>query len=133
MTTPLTIEGLPPLHAEALVEQRSIHTFDKAVGARTPDPGIAVLDILDGEQQLVGMGLWLAAEFPAIAGEDDLYRDAEGVLEGQYALAEQIVGGNRHLPSGSTWQRPVSRRYRPPPEHRPCRPPSRCPSRKYPG
>src|SRR5207302_1552395 len=54
------------LDAEALVEERAIHTLDEAIGTRRADLCRAVLDALDGEEQLVGMALGLAAEFAAV-------------------------------------------------------------------
>lgn len=46
-----------------------------------------MLDVLDGEQQLVG-GLRLAAEFAAVVGQDGLHRHAEGIVEGLHALIQ---------------------------------------------
>ena len=83
--------------AEALVEQRAIHAFDEAVGARRPDLGGAMVDVLQGEQQLVGMLLGTATVFPAIVGEDRAYDDPEGLGEGEDAIVEQIARGGRHL------------------------------------
>lgn len=45
------VEGLAPLHADALIEQRAVHALDEAVGARTPDLGVAMPDVLDDEQK----------------------------------------------------------------------------------
>lgn len=91
------IERLPSLHAEALVEQRAVHALDEAVGARGSHLGVAMLDVLQGQQELVGMGSRLAAELPAVVGEDGLHRHAQGIVEGQHPLIEQIAGRDRHL------------------------------------
>ena len=47
--------GLAALDAEVLVEQRSVQTFDDAVGLRPADLGAFVGDALQLEEQLVGV------------------------------------------------------------------------------
>lgn len=91
------IEVLPALHPEALIEQGPVHALDEAVGAQAPDLGVAVLDVLDGEQELIGMRLRLAAALPAVVGQDGLHRHVDGVVEGQHPLVEQVAGRHRHL------------------------------------
>jgi hypothetical protein len=49
------VEALAPLHPEALVEQRAVHALDEAVGARTANLRVPMRDVLDCEQELVGM------------------------------------------------------------------------------
>ena len=49
------VRGLPALHAEALIEQRTVHALDEAVGARAAHACRAMLDVLHREQQLVGI------------------------------------------------------------------------------
>ena len=47
------------LDAEALVEKRSVHSLDEAACPRRADLRRAVLDALDGQEQLVRMALGL--------------------------------------------------------------------------
>ncbi len=56
------IPGLPPFDAEALVEQHPVHPLDEAVGLRRSDAGRPMLDAFEGQEQLVGVALGLAAE-----------------------------------------------------------------------
>ena len=53
------VEGLVPggaaLHAEMLVEQGSVEAFDEAVGLGPADLGGAVFDVLELEEDLVGV------------------------------------------------------------------------------
>ena len=43
--------------AEARVEQRTVHSLDEAVSARVSNGGGAVLNVVQGKEQLVGMVL----------------------------------------------------------------------------
>jgi len=47
----LLIPGLSPFDAEALVEQRAIHSLDEAIGLRRANPGGAVLDAFERQEQ----------------------------------------------------------------------------------
>src|SRR5271166_1154933 len=58
--------GAPTLHAEVLVEQRAVQALDDAVGLRTFDPRGAVLDLLQLQEQLVGVLVRSAAKLAAI-------------------------------------------------------------------
>jgi len=111
---------LPTLDAEVLIEQRAVHTLDKAVGARTADLGVAMLDILQGRQQLVRMALGLAAELAAVVCEDGLDRPHP---RHRRRAARAHTAGHRPSPASwsfSTWQRPGCRTCRSPPAHGPC-------------
>src|SRR5262245_6427724 len=83
--------------AEALIEQRAVHALDEAVGPRRADARRAMVDTLEREKQLIRMRLGLAAELPAVVGEDRADRDPEGLVKGHHALVEQIARGHRHL------------------------------------
>jgi len=83
--------------AEALVEQRSVHSLDEAVGAGRKDFRCAVLDPLHRDEQFVRMLFLDAAELPAVVGEDRADRHAKGFVEGQDAVIEQVACSNRHL------------------------------------
>ena len=63
------VELLPSHDSEVLVEQGSVQALDEAVGLGPADPGGAVFDLLDLEEQLKGMTLGPAAVFPAIVAE----------------------------------------------------------------
>jgi len=67
------LDGLKPgastFDAEMLVEKRAVPALDNAVGLRPIDPGSLVLDILELQEQLVGMAVLAAAELAAIVGE----------------------------------------------------------------
>jgi hypothetical protein len=74
-----------------------VQALDKAVGLRAFDPGGAVLDVLELEEQLVGMLVRPAAELAAVVAED---RGDPGLVlfEGrQHVGVEQVHGGDRHL------------------------------------
>lgn len=83
--------------AEALVEHRSVHPFDKAVGAWRTDLGGAVIDAFHRGEQFVGMLLGSATELASVVGENGPDRDTQLFVEGQDAIVEQITRGNRHL------------------------------------
>ncbi len=85
------VEGLPSLHPEALIEEGTVHPFHKAIGARASHLGVSMLDVLHSEHQLIGMGLGLATELPAVIGQDRLYRHTQCVVEGQHPFVEQIA------------------------------------------
>jgi hypothetical protein len=56
-----------------------------------------VLDPLDGEHELVVMGLRLAAELAAIVRQHGANRDAEVLVERQDAVIEEVARGDGHL------------------------------------
>src|SRR5262249_44377879 len=93
----LQIPGRPARDPEALVEQRAVHALDEAVGAGGVDPRRSVLDPFHGEQQLVGVLVLAPAELPAVVGEDRPEGDAQGFVEGQDAVVEEVAGRDRHL------------------------------------
>jgi hypothetical protein len=78
-------------------EEGAVHALDEAVGTRRADLRRAVLDALDGEEQLVGVALRLAAEVAAIVGQHRADGDAEVLVEGQDAIVQQIARRDRHL------------------------------------
>src|SRR5690606_1137697 len=84
------VPGLPSLHTEALVEERPVHALDEAVRPGAADLGLAMLDALHREQQLVRMLLGQAAVLAAIVSEDRADRHAERLVEGQHTIVEQI-------------------------------------------
>lgn len=63
------LDGLEPgaaaFDAEVLVEQGAVEALDDAVGLRSADLGLAVLDAFELEEQLVGMAVGAATELAA--------------------------------------------------------------------
>jgi len=55
--------------AEELVQDGLVEALHEAVGAGSADLGLAMFDVVQGQEQFVGMAL-PAAELPAIVGED---------------------------------------------------------------
>ena len=58
--------GAPAFDAEVLVQQGAVKALDDAVGLGPLNPGGAVLDALQLQEQLVGMAVRAASELPAI-------------------------------------------------------------------
>lgn len=75
---------------EALLEQGAVHSLDEAVGPGRADLRGAVLDVFEGQEQLVGVLLRPAAELPAVVGQDRAHGRAQGLVEGQYPVPEQV-------------------------------------------
>ena len=77
--------------------QQTIQSLDDAVGLRTLDPSGAVLDLLQLQEQLIGMLIRPAAELAAVVGERGL--DLGRVrLEGWDDVGvHQVDGGDRQL------------------------------------
>lgn len=46
----------------------TVHALDEAVGARRADFSRAMLDVVEGRQELVGVLLWPAGELAAVIG-----------------------------------------------------------------
>jgi hypothetical protein len=57
--------GTPALDAEVLVEQRAVQALDDAIGLRAFNPGGAVLDAFELQEQLVGMPIGPTSESTA--------------------------------------------------------------------
>lgn len=91
------VEGLSALDPEALVQQRAVHALDETVGSRRGDLGVAVLDVLQRQQQLVGMTFGLAAELATVVGQYRFDGNPERVVERQHPLVQQIARRDRHL------------------------------------
>ena len=88
---------LPALDAEVLVEQRAVHALDEAVGARRADLRGPVLDVVERQQQLVRVVLGASGELAPVVAEYGFNCHAEGIVERQYSIMEQVGGGDRHL------------------------------------
>ena len=95
------LDGLEPgaasFDAEVLVEQGAVQAFDDAVRLRSPDPGGAVLDLFQLQEQLVGMPVGPAAELAAVVGQHGLDPGLV-LLEGRDDIVvHQVHGGDRQL------------------------------------
>ena len=70
------VDGLEPsaaaLDPEVLVEQRAVQPLDDAVGLRPLHPGGAMVDVLELQEQLVGVLVGAAAELPVVVGQHRL-------------------------------------------------------------
>lgn len=64
--------GAATLDPEVLVEQGAVQPLDDAVGLRPLHPCGAVVDVLELQEQLVGMLVGPAAELPAVVGQHGL-------------------------------------------------------------
>jgi hypothetical protein len=78
--------------AEVLVEEGAMEVLDDAVRLRALDAGLAVLDALKLQEQLVGMTIGPAAELAAVVGEHGLDLDAVRLEGGQQVGVEQMTG-----------------------------------------
>jgi hypothetical protein len=56
-----------------------------------------MFDAFHGEQELIWVRLRASAEFPPVVRMDRAQLDPEGVVERQYAVVEQVAGGDGHL------------------------------------
>lgn len=77
------VEFLAKCEAVELVEHGLVISFDHAVGLRALGLGAAMVDILDGEIELIFEMLGIAAIFRAPIGQPAPRRDAVLVIEGQ--------------------------------------------------
>ena len=88
--------GGPAFDAEVFVEKGAMQALDDVVGLRPLDPGSAVFDVFQLQEQLVGVLVGTALELAAIVGQNHL---DPGVLS--------LEGGQRvgvHQVHGSDWQ-----------------------------
>ncbi len=95
------LDGLVPLlaagDAKVLIEQGKVQALDEAIALRALDQGGAVLDLLELEEELVGVANGPTAELPPVVGE---HRSDAGLvlLEGrQHVVVDQVHGGDRDL------------------------------------
>ena len=91
------VPGRPALDPEVLFEERAVEPLDEAVGLGSADLRGAVLDVLELQEELVGVLVGSAAVLAAVVAQDrpDLY----GVLfeEGQRVVVQDLNRGHRHL------------------------------------
>lgn len=95
------LDGLEPgaaaFDAEVLVKQRAMQAFDDAVRLRALDPGGAVLDLLQLEEQLVGVLVGSSAELATVVGEHRIDLGALRLEGGEHVVVHEVHGGDRQL------------------------------------
>ena len=77
------------------VEQGLVEALDDAVRPRALRPGPAMVDVLDGQVELVFMPVVGAAVLGAAAGRHPLQHDAVLVVERDHPVVAQVGGGER--------------------------------------
>jgi len=83
--------------AEVLVEERAVQALDVAVGLRAAHLGGAVLDLLELQEQLVGMAVGPAAELAAVVREHGGDPGAQGLEGRDHVVVHDVHGGDRQL------------------------------------
>ena len=78
--------GAPTFDPEVFVEQRAVETFHDAGRLRTVDPRGAVLDVLELEEQLVGIAVGAPAELTSVMREHHCDAPACGFERGHTSL-----------------------------------------------
>jgi len=58
-----------------------------------------MLDVVQGQQQLVRVSIGLTAELATVVGQDGLHFHAQGAVERQHSVVDQIGGCDRHFRS----------------------------------
>ena len=74
-----------------------MEALDDAVGLRALGLGPAVVDVLDGEVELVLVAVVRATIFGAPVGQHPLQHDAVLVVERDHPVVQQVGGGERGL------------------------------------
>ena len=69
-------------------------TLDNAVGLRPIDPGSLVLDILELQEQLVGMAVLAAAQLAAVVGQHGVDLGSVRLKGRQHIIVDQLDGGD---------------------------------------
>src|SRR5688572_5358585 len=91
------IQLLPKRDAIKLVEQGFVKPLADPVRLGTLRLRSGVLDVLNGEVQLIGMTIRRAAILRATIREDPTYRDLMLGKKRQHAIVEQVRRGDRRL------------------------------------
>ena len=77
-----------------LVQHGLVEALANAIGLRALGLGAAVVDILDGQVELVLVPLRVAAVFAAAIGQHPAQRDAVFLVERQHPVVQQIGRGD---------------------------------------
>ena len=71
--------------------------FDEAVRLRTAHRRLPVLDLLELEEQLVGVPVVAAAVLAPVGAPDRLDLHVLLLEEGQHGVVQELDGGHRHF------------------------------------
>ena len=91
------VDLLAESDAVEFVEHGLVVSLNDAIGLRALGLGAAMVDILDGEMELIFVMLGIAAIFRAPIGKNALQRDAVLLVEGQNSVVEEIGRRDRCL------------------------------------
>lgn len=80
----------PADDAEVFVEHRPVEAFDEAVAQGTPHTGGRVFDLLELQEEFVGMRVLSAAELPPIVRQDGRDRKAVNVEEREHGVVQGV-------------------------------------------
>src|SRR3990172_11160200 len=96
MTLHVLEPGRASRHAEALVEQRSVHPLHEAVGARGADLGGAMLDPFRCGEQFVRIHFWTTSELATVVGKDLSVGNPHRHVEGEHLVVERVAQEGVH-------------------------------------
>jgi hypothetical protein len=68
-----------------------VKALDEAVGPGVLDLRLAMLNVVQGQVELIGVGLG-ATVLPAVVSEDGLYREGALLVEGKHVVVEHRDG-----------------------------------------
>ena len=91
------VDAFAERHLIELLQDGFVEALADAVGLRASRLGAAVVDVLDGQIELVFMRLGGAAEFRAAVGQHAAEFDVVLVEERHDAVVDQVGGGDRGL------------------------------------
>ena len=91
------VQLLSEKQAVALVLHRLMESFTDAVGLRMISLGLGMVNVLNGQVELVGVVLRLATVLRPSVGQDALQPDALLLKERNYPVVEQVGGGDGRL------------------------------------
>ena len=91
------VELLAPHDTEVLIEQGPVQPLDETVGLRPPDPGGAMLDLLELEEQLVGVAIGPAAGLAAIVRQHGGDLGSVRLEARQHVIVHQVGRGDQQL------------------------------------
>ena len=91
------VPGRPALDPKVFLEERVVEPLDEAVRLGSADLRGAVFDLLELEEELVGVLVRSAAVLAAVVAEYRLHLRDVHLEEGQHVVVQDLNGGHRHL------------------------------------